>query len=179
MTKAQSTHPVPGFQIPPVRAATLIRAGAGKVWDALSTRDGWENWFCNRALLDFRAGGFIHFRWKDFGPDRYTGDSRAELLDIAERKSLSFAWTNAHSGLRTIVKLTLEPRGPITVVRLEETGWGTDVQAALNNSGGWGACLEWLKLWVEHGIRFDGRQSVSPPRMRRRVDARKPASRRR
>lgn len=158
----------PGFKVPPVRCAEIVRAGAGKVWEALSTKEGWENWFCDRALLDFRPGGFIHFRWKDFGADRYTGDSRADLVEVVHRKRLAFTWTNAQGKLTTRVAFTLEPRGPITVVRIEETGWGDNVQAAMGNSAGWGSCIEWLKVWVEHGIRFDGRRAAPKPSSRRR-----------
>jgi hypothetical protein len=78
------------------------------------------------------------------------------------------------------VEFRLEPRGPITLVRVEETGFA-DVQHALDNSGGWGTCLANLKVWVEHGIRFDGRPAAPATpswRARRRVDARTPASRR-
>lgn len=141
-----------------VKQACIVRAGASKVWEAVSTREGWEGWFANRCLLDFRPGGFIHFRWKDYGPDRYTGDTRCDIDQVEPRKGFAFHWKSHKDHPRTRVQFRLEARGPITVVRVEETGFGSDVQGAIDNSGGWGACLTSLKVWIEHGVDFDGRR---------------------
>ena len=141
-----------------MRCAEIVRAGTSRVWEALATRHGWENWFCNRVLMDFQPGGFIHFRWKDFGPDHYTGDNRADILEVERKKLLAFRWKSSQRHPATIVRLSLEPRGPITIVRVEETGWGNDADAAITSAAGWGAALGWLKFWVEHEIRFDGRR---------------------
>ena len=165
--QSASDSPAPPA-IPPVRQAAIVRAGAAAVWEALSTREGWEGWFSNRCLVDLRPGGFLHFRWRDFGPERFTGDSRADVESVEPRRGLAFHWQGHPSKERTRVRFRLEPRGPITVVRVEETGFG-DLQHALDNSGGWGACLANLKVWVEHGIRFDGRPAAAAP-VRRRVD---------
>lgn len=169
-----ATKTVNAQTVPPVRAAEIIRAGSGRIWDAISTRDGWESWFCQRALVDFRPGGFVHFRWVEWGADKYTGDNRADLVTVETRKRLAFRWKSHDTHPTTLVDIHLEPRGPITVVRLEETGWGDNVQAAMNNSVGWGGALVMLKDYVEHGVRIDGRKA-QPIRSRARAHVRRQA----
>jgi uncharacterized protein YndB with AHSA1/START domain len=157
----------PSLQVPPVKGVQIVRAGAGRVWEALTTAAGLEAWFATRVLASLPES--IHLRWKEWGAGKYTGDARWDIEAAAPRKALVFNWVSHPSHGRTRVAITLEPRGPITVVRVEETGF-LDVQGALDNSGGWGEALVLLKVWLEHGIDASGR--------RRRVDARKPASRR-
>jgi uncharacterized protein YndB with AHSA1/START domain len=145
--------------VPPVRAAQIIRAGSGRIWDALTTREGLEQWFSNRVLVDLEAG-FIHHRWKDWGVAKYTGDARWDIEAAKPRRFLVFTWKPHADRPRTRVEIKLEPRGPITVVRLEETGFGTHIQGALDNSTGWGEGIMLLRMWVEHGIRYDGKASA-------------------
>jgi uncharacterized protein YndB with AHSA1/START domain len=136
-----------------------LSAPGPAAWEALTTAPGLEALFATRVLADLPAG-YVHLRWKDWGPERYTGDARWDIEEAAPRKRLVFTWVSHPAHGRTRVAVTLEPRGPITVVRVEETGF-LDVQGALDNSAGWGQTLMLLKVWLEHGIDHAGRRRRS------------------
>jgi uncharacterized protein YndB with AHSA1/START domain len=55
-----------------IRHAVLIRAAAEEVYDALATASGLDSWFTTGTSVDARPGGEIHFRWREWGPDRVT-----------------------------------------------------------------------------------------------------------
>lgn len=139
---------------PPVRHAVLIRAGSGRIWTALTTKEGLEGWFCQSAEIRLRKGGQFTLRWKDWGPERYTGEAKARIELVARRKRYVYVWQSHPNHPKTRVDIRLEERGPITLVRLAETGFEDDVDAAMANAVGWGEALTLLKFYAEHGLRY-------------------------
>lgn len=66
--------------------ATFVAAAPEKVYDAIATAEGLEAWFTHGATVDARRNGSILFRWKDWGPDHFTGEDGGPVLE-AQRPS--------------------------------------------------------------------------------------------
>lgn len=140
--------------LPPVKHAALVRVGSTRVWDALVRPEQLAAWFGCQAEVEPRVGGRLDLRWEHWGPDDYTGDSRGTIEELEPRRRLAFRWTSHPSHPETRVQIDLEPRGPITVVRLEETGFVDAAHALVANAAGWGEAITLLKFWLEHGVRY-------------------------
>lgn len=134
-----------------VRHRLLIRAGSRRIWRALTTGE-LENWFATRVLIDWPIS--IHIRWKNWGPDRYTGDATWHLEVAEAHKHLAFRWKSHPTHPETRVDIRFQSRGPITRIEFTERGFGDDTSAAMANAVGWGEAMTLLKFYVEHGLRY-------------------------
>lgn len=135
----------------------LIRAAPERVYDALATAQGLDAWFTAGSEVDARPGGYIRFRWRDWGPDSYTGEDGGAVL-AAERPSLlEFEWHPDGPAYATTVRIELAAHQHGTLVRLTERGY-RDTPAGrrrqLECAAGWGEALALCKVYVEHGLRY-------------------------
>lgn len=142
--------------LPPIRHRTYIQSPPGRVYDTLSSSAGWDAWFTKGSEVDARPGGWIHLRWADFGPDRVAAQDGGPVLQALPSQRLVFQWSPGEA--LTTVSLDLEPRGPGTVLTVTEwghTGSEQDLAALVDCAAGWGEALTLLRVYLEHGIRYE------------------------
>ncbi len=140
-----------------IRHAVLIRAPAERVYDALTTAEGMDGWFTTGASIDARAGGAIVFRWREWGPDRYTGEDGGRVIEATRPSRFVFEWRPDRGGPPTTVDVSIEQRDDGTVVRLREHGYQNTPdgrERLLDCAAGWGEALTLLKFYAEHGISY-------------------------
>ena len=70
----------------------LMRVPPERAYDAIATAGGLDAWFTVGAEVDARRGGEIHFRWKDYGLHKYTGENRGPVLEADRPRRFVFQW---------------------------------------------------------------------------------------
>ena len=139
--------------VPTVEHVTYIDAPIERVYETLTTADGWDSWFTDGTTLDVVPGGEIHFRWVNFGADRVTVEDGGPVLEIEKNRKFVFQWHPSKTA--TTVSIKLEKLGAGTRVRLREFGYSTDdVETAMGCAAGWGEALTLLKFWLESGVKY-------------------------
>jgi uncharacterized protein YndB with AHSA1/START domain len=141
----------------PILHAVLVRATPMRAYDAFATADGLDGWFTDGAEVDARTGGSIRFRWKAWGPERYTGEDGGPVVEAKPGARLVFQWHPDGPAYATTVEVDFEHHHEGTVVRLREHGYHdtpSGRRAQLNCAAGWGEALALAKFWVEHGMRY-------------------------
>jgi uncharacterized protein YndB with AHSA1/START domain len=107
--------------------------------------------------VDARAGGKIIFRWKDWGPDKYTTEAVGPVLEAKRGKRFVFQWASDNPSYYTTIEVDFEAVEEGTVVRLREHGYQDTPSgraAMLECAAGWGEALTLLKYYVEHGLTY-------------------------
>ena len=86
-----------------------------KVWDAITTPEGLNQWFGNRVTMDLVEGSPIHFEWNEYG----TASGRIEVVDPIS--TFAYRW-RAH-GISDETEMTLENSTLVTfeLVTINET----------------------------------------------------------
>ena len=140
-----------------IKHATFVRANADQVYKAFTTVEGLDAWFTNGAKLDPRPGGEILFRWRDWGPDRVTGEDGGPVLEAVPPERFVFQWHPEDASYATTVEVDFTQMAGGTTVRLREYGYldtPTSKRCRLDCAAGWGEALTLLKVYVEHGVRY-------------------------
>jgi uncharacterized protein YndB with AHSA1/START domain len=143
------------IKLPPIRYNTYVNAPPERVYDTLTTGAGWDAWFTQGTRIVARPGGQITFKWVNFKLDRYTAEGGGPVLEAVAPRRFVFQWTPGDS--TTTITFDLEPRGPGTAVRVEESGHTTsekDLAALVECAAGWGEALTLLKMYLEHGVTY-------------------------
>ncbi len=143
-------------QLPPIRYRTYIRADAARVYEALSTGEGWNSWFTTEAHIDARAGGSYEFRWENFGGDQENVTLSGPVIEATPNEVFSYRWETGGDGMTT-VRFELEERRDGTFVTVTEQGYSysdRDVRVCLSCASGWGEALALLKFYLEHGVTY-------------------------
>ncbi len=138
-----------------IKQNTLVRATPEMVYDAIATAEGLDAWFTVGSEVDARPGGSITFRWKDWGPDKYTNESKAQVVEAKRPERFVFQWSADNPSYVTTIEIDLEPVEEGTVVRLREYGYQDTPSgraAMLECAAGWGEALTLMKYYVEHGV---------------------------
>jgi len=142
----------------PIRQRTFIKAAPEKVFDTITSAEGWDAFFTTDMELDPRPGGRITFRWNEWGPDRYTLDAPGKVLEVSRPNRFAFQW-----GRRpTTITFELEPQDGGTVLEVTEVGYTNTPEGRrhmLECACGWGEAATLLKFWLEHGVIY-----TPPPR---------------
>lgn len=136
----------------PILHSTLIRAAPERVYDALTRAEEMDRWFTSDAAIDARPGGSIRFRWKDWGPDRITGEDGGPVLEATRGERFVFQWREGPHP--TTVEITFQPCPEGTIVRVRETEYPDTPQGRrelIECAAGWGEALTLLKFYVERG----------------------------
>ncbi|MEM7130460.1 MAG: SRPBCC domain-containing protein [Chloroflexota bacterium] len=129
----------------------FIRAEPTRVYDAFTTASELDTWFTTGAEVDPHPGGYMTWRWKDWGPNKETAEDGGAVLEANRPHRYVFQWRKEPS----TVSLDFEPVAEGTIVRLRETGYLDTferTQVMLGCAAGWGEALTLLKFYVEHGI---------------------------
>jgi uncharacterized protein YndB with AHSA1/START domain len=140
-----------------IQHATLIHARIEHVYDAFTSADGLDGWFTSGALVDPRPGGFILFRWVDWGPEHINAEDGGPVLEATPPTRLVFRWHPDEPSYTTTVEVDFKPIGEDTIVSLVEHGYHdtrSGRTACLNCATGWGEALTLLKFYAEHGLRY-------------------------
>ncbi|MFX1482293.1 MAG: SRPBCC domain-containing protein [Promethearchaeota archaeon] len=140
-----------------IKQTTLVRAKPEVVYDAIATADGINAWFTHNTEIDAKPGGAIVFRWKDWGPDKYTMDSPATVVEAKRGERFVFQWSADKPDYVSTIEINFEPVEEGTVVRLREYGYHDTPSgraAMLECASGWGEAITLLKYYVEHGITY-------------------------
>lgn len=140
-----------------VRFRTLVRVPPERVYDALATSAGLDEWFTTGASVDARPGGRIHFRWKDWGLERYSGENSGPVLEARRPQRFVFLWTADSGGYDTMVEITFEPVAEGTIVSLIEHGYEdspTGMTDLLSRVSGWAQVMTLMKFYLEYGVTY-------------------------
>ena len=106
-----------------IKHATFVRAGADQVYNAFSSAEGLDAWFTNGAEINPRPGGEILFRWRDWGPERVTGEDGGPVLEAVPLKRFVFQWHPEDASYATTVEVDFTQMATGTTVRLREYGY--------------------------------------------------------
>jgi uncharacterized protein YndB with AHSA1/START domain len=140
-----------------VSFSTLVRVSQGRAYDAITTAEGLDAWFTTGASVDARPGGKIIFRWKDWGPERYTGENGGSVLEAKWPEHFIFQWKADSLSYDTTVEIYFEPTDEGTVVTLSEYGFEDSpagLKDMLNRASGWAQALTLMKFYLEHGMKY-------------------------
>ena len=138
-----------------IHLSTLIRAPRERVFEALTTADGWNAWFTKGSEIDLRVGGILKLRWVNWGPDQVTAEADCPITVIEPPERFAFTWTPFDKNVPTEVTFELAEHQDGTVIELTETGYVNSPQSLrsfMDCSAGWGEALTLLKMWLEHGV---------------------------
>lgn len=140
-----------------VNFKTLVRAAPERVYAALATGAGLDEWFTTGATVGARPGGVIHFRWQDWGLERYTGENQGTVLEARRPERFVFQWKADSGTYSTTVEIDFEPVPAGTIVKLVEHGYQATPegrQDLLNRVSGWAQVLTLMKFYLEHGVQY-------------------------
>lgn len=143
-----------------IRQKTFIKASPEKIYDTISSGDGWNAFFTKETEVDPKPDGKIIFRWRNWGPDFYNSDAEGKVVNADKPQRFSFHWYPVGKDNPTLVEFKLEEKYGGTVVELTESGYPDTAKARdmiLECASGWGEALTLLKFYVEHGMVY------SPP----------------
>ncbi len=141
-----------------IRHEAFVAAPRERIYDALTTADALNAWFTTDAEVDARPGGVMHWRWRDWGPDKVTAEDPGRVVEARRPERFVFEWHGSRDPeYPTTVELDFEEADGGTVVRLRERGYPdtpTGRAAFANCAAGWGEALTHAKVYVEHGLSY-------------------------
>jgi len=133
----------------------FIAAPPEKVYDTITSGDGWNAFFTQATEVDPKPGGKIVFRWRDYGPNFYTTDAEGEVLKTNRPNLFVFQWYPVGREHPTTIEITLTPQYSGTVISLTERGYPDTPEGRsmiIECATGWGEALTLLKFYLERGI---------------------------
>ncbi len=137
-----------------IKQTTFVAAPPEKVFDTITSADGWNAFFTTGMELDPRPGGRFVWRWKDWGPDFNSLEVLGRVHEVERPGRFVFEWGAKRP---TLVSFDLTEELGGTVVRLTETGYldtPRDRDMILECACGWGEALTLLKFYLEHGVLY-------------------------
>jgi len=141
------------MKTPPIIQRIYIAEKPSKVFETLTTADGWNAWFTQETTIDLCLGGNVTLRWRDWGVDHDTFEDGGEITSLEPDKHFSFRWHQ--TGTPTTVSFNLEELGDGTKLTVTDDGYGAsekDLSICLGCATGWGEAMMMLKVYLEHGI---------------------------
>lgn len=138
-----------------IRKSIFIYAPPEKVFEAITGADHWNKYFTTGMELDPRPGGVCDFKWLNWGPDLYVGESPGKVLEIEAPRLFAFEWGSP--GKKTIARLEVESKYDGSVLTLEEYGYPeTDEgrEYMIECAAHWGELLALIKFYVEYDVTY-------------------------
>jgi uncharacterized protein YndB with AHSA1/START domain len=123
----------------------------GKIWRALTEGPLLEQWMMKN---DFKPVVGHKFQFRADPMPNWNGIVDCEVLTVDPIESLSYNWGvgDAAAGLQWVVLWTLTPTANGTHLRMEQSGFGPDQQAAYQGANyGWQKFLGNLERVMEGG----------------------------
>jgi uncharacterized protein YndB with AHSA1/START domain len=136
-----------------IEHSVLVRAPRDRVYDVLTTAEGWDAWFTTGTRLDARPGGTIELRWRAWGPDEIDVDDGGPVLEAIAPARFVFQWGDPPTTVE--LDLAADVRG--TVVSVREHGYRDTPSGRakfVSCATGWGEALTLLKFYVERGVTY-------------------------
>ena len=138
-----------------IQHTTYMKVTTEKVYEAISTEEGWNAWFTDETSIKWNqdGSGEIKLRWTSFGMKNEIIEDGGPILDSKQNEYFIFQWKPGESVTTVTFYLTTYKDG--TLVRLIEEGYSQsnlDQIACLRCASGWGEALMMLKMYLEHGI---------------------------
>jgi len=142
-----------------IRCEMHLKASVDKVWDALTTHDGWTGWFSYGVQGKFEVGETLTL---DFGP---YGEALALVSEMDPKTTFGYRWhpgegtpNDSNPEEMTTVRFTLEPVSDGTKLTMVETGFANVPEARRAsafeaNTGGWNSELPKIVVLVENDKR--------------------------
>lgn len=130
---------------------TVIKAPAGKVWDALTTPEIVKRYFFGTDMVtNWKVGSPIYFRGEYEGK-RY--EDKGTVLEYTQGRALSYSYLSSWSGmedrpenyLSITYRLEQVPDG--TALTIEQTNY--DAERARHSEQNWKTVIDGLKRIVE------------------------------
>lgn len=138
-----------------INYAVLIRCDRSRVFQTLTTAEGWNAWFTTDSSLDAQVGGRIIWQWKEWGADRVSTGDHGQILELERDHRLVFSWHPDRPDYATRVEMVLEDAADGCVLRVRETDFEdspSGLHVMIQCAAAWGEALTLLKLYLEHGI---------------------------
>ena len=127
-----------------------IDASPSKVYEAISTHDGFRGWWTKDCDVDAREGGEAEFR---FDQGKVAMRFRFDRLDPGKAVRMTCIGNkNNEEWQGTTLSFDLEPQGgSATTVHFRHDGWARKSQCYDQCVGGWSHFMNSLKGYVETG----------------------------
>ncbi len=143
------------IELPAIHFQTYIAVSPERVYDTITTGEGWDAWFTNGAEVEPRPGGRMIFRWKDWGVNHYSTSADGPVLEAERPARFVFQWTAGDTP--TTIEFDLKPLGSGTHLSVRESGHTTskkDLAQLVECSHGWGEACTLLKFYLEHDLTY-------------------------
>jgi uncharacterized protein YndB with AHSA1/START domain len=141
-----------------IKQELVVKAPRAKVWNVLTTPEGWTGWFSEGVKGNFTVGETMTLTFEGFG------DCYAKVVEREEGTSFAYKW---HPGEdceldkypeseMTTVRFSLQDHPEGTLLTLIESGFenlpeSRRAKCAEMNTMGWGWELTELQVFAEHG----------------------------
>jgi uncharacterized protein YndB with AHSA1/START domain len=138
----------------PIRQKTLIKASRDRVFRAIATGEGLDEWFTKGSSVDKFEGGDIKFVWRNWGPDNVNAEAGGPVLEYRKPEKFVFQWWATKP---STVEIELEEVEEGTLVKLKEYGYENSkegIDRCLECATGWGEALTLMKFYLEHGVTY-------------------------
>ena len=140
-----------GFDI---KHQVFIAVPPEKVYDTITSGDGWNAFFTHSTTIDPVPGGEMWFNWKDWGPNSYSTKSECKVVKADKPTVFAFQWYPVGKENPTTITFNLEAKHGGTVIKLTEEGYPDTPEGRemiLECASGWGEALALLKFYLEFG----------------------------
>jgi uncharacterized protein YndB with AHSA1/START domain len=147
-----------------IKQRTFIAAPPEKVYDTITSADGWDAFFTTGMVLDAKPGGECSFTWANWGPDKYTLKAPGKVVELQRPSLFVFQW--GPEGKETTIRFELEIAEHGTIVTVTESGYQDSPESMammLECASGWGEAVTLLKFYLEHGIVYDSAAKTKTP----------------
>jgi uncharacterized protein YndB with AHSA1/START domain/uncharacterized damage-inducible protein DinB len=132
-----------------IKLERTIKAPRERVWAALTEHGRIQEWLCDQALIEARAGGHYLFRW------RSGFDAQGTLVCFEPPQTMAWIWIGTGEPGQTLVQWELAETPDGTVVTLTHVGFGSDPRGQATRAEAakeWPGGLENLQSVLEEGL---------------------------
>jgi uncharacterized protein YndB with AHSA1/START domain len=137
-----------------IKHQVFIKASPEKVYDTITSGDGWNAFFTRETEVDPRPDGKIVFRWRNWGPGDYNSNADGKVLNADRPNLFTFQWYPVGKETPTTVEFSISSKFGGSVIELTESGYPNTSQGRdmiLECASGWGEALTLLKFYLEFG----------------------------
>lgn len=141
-----------------IRHQCLIYERPERIYDTITSGAGWNAFFTSNTEVDPQPGGRIVFRWKDWGPQKYTVDAEGVVHHADRPGRFVFEWYPVGKDHPTVITFEIKAQDNATVVTVTEDGYPNTAEGRamiLECASGWGEALTLLKFFLEHGVTYN------------------------
>jgi len=138
----------------PIEHKIIIRSPRERVFNAIATGKGLDQWFTKGSSVDVFEGGKIRFVWRDWGADHVDTEAEGPVLEYNAPERFVFKWWSTNPSTVEF-DFKVIPEG--TMVILKEHGYENSregMDRCIECAIGWGQALTLMKFYLEHGVTY-------------------------